>query len=100
MWLVARRRAAKLGIPFSIEPSDITIPDTCPMLGIPIKRSVGHKSANSPSLDKKIPSLGYVKGNVWVISDKANTMKQDATPEQLVTFAKNALALVSSLGDK
>jgi hypothetical protein len=37
--------------------------------------------------------LGYVKGNVWVISHKANRLKGDFTPNELKTFCENALAL-------
>src|SRR6516162_8076486 len=84
-------------IPFDLELTDIVIPDVCPILGIPLKanqgtgqKKVGHKP-NSPSLDRLVPALGYVKGNVQVVSIKANQMKQDATPTELITFAKWAL---------
>ena len=40
-------------------------------------------------MDKIIPELGYVKGNVRIISTLANTMKSNATKDQLLTFAKN-----------
>jgi hypothetical protein len=40
-------------------------------------------------LDKIIPELGYVKGNVRIISTLANTMKSNAIKDQLLTFAKN-----------
>jgi hypothetical protein len=45
--------------------------------------------------------LGYVKGNVWVISHKANRLKGDFTPNELKTFCENALALdwVTSTSD-
>ena len=33
-------------------------------------------------------SLGYVRGNVTVMSMKANIMKGDATPEELLQFAE------------
>lgn len=38
---------------------------------------------NSPSLDRRDPSLGYVKGNVGVISDRANLLKSNMTLEEL-----------------
>ena len=46
----------------------------------------GHGSwptENSPSVDRVVPSLGYVKGNVHVISHRANSMKSDATIENV-----------------
>ena len=38
---------------------------------------------NSPSLDRIDPTKGYVKGNVWIISHKANVFKSYATHEEL-----------------
>lgn len=80
----ARKRSKKFGLPFNLDLSDISIPDVCPVLGIPIiiGSSVG-PSNNSPSLDKVVPSLGYVKGNVSIISWRANRLKSDATLEEL-----------------
>ena len=88
MFRAAKARAKNQGVPFDIEISDIVIPETCPILLVPL--SVGNKivSINSPSLDKIIPELGYVKGNIQVISYKANLMKSNANPDQLVLFAK------------
>ena len=59
------------------------------LLGIPIE--IGNKGIwkdNSPSIDRKIPSLGYMKGNIWVISYRANRIKNDATVEELELLAK------------
>lgn len=66
------------------------IPEFCPVLGMKLEcnAGTGHAKQNSPSLDKVIPELGYVKGNVQVISYLANVMKHDATPEQMLRFAK------------
>jgi hypothetical protein len=44
-------------------------------------------------LDKIVPELGYVKGNVQVISTLANTMKNQASIEQLLTFAHSVIRL-------
>ena len=84
-----RARAKKLGLPFDLTEEDIVIPPECPILGIPIFRNVGKNGpcANSPSLDRIDPSKGYVKGNVWIISQRANVMKNDATLEELERFA-------------
>jgi hypothetical protein len=84
----AKQRAKDKGIPWDNDISDIVIPDFCPILGIPLFRGVGKHSPNSPSLDKFIPSLGYVKGNRWVISYRANIMKSDATLEEIVLLGK------------
>lgn len=78
MWRNARARARTHGLPFDLDISDISIPELCPILGIPLVRSMGAGQGprnNSPTLDRIVPSLGYVKGNVQVISHKANTMK-------------------------
>lgn len=88
MWRSAKERAIKNNLPFNISVDDITIPSHCPILGIAIAPSKGKVGPNSPSLDRKNPSLGYIKGNVWVISYKANTMKNDANRETLISFAE------------
>lgn len=83
----ARKRAERKGVPFSITADDIFVPDTCPVLGIPIVPGSGGKHDGSPTIDRIIPELGYVPGNVQVISDLANRMKSNASPEHLLTFA-------------
>jgi hypothetical protein len=83
MWSHAKGRAKRDFLAFNIELSDIVVPEECPALGIPLKYSTKIVSPNSPSLDKIIPSLGYVKGNVRVISQRANSIKRDATLGEL-----------------
>lgn len=83
-----RRRAKERGIPFDLEISDITPPECCPVFGIMLSRGIGAPSPNSPSVDRILPEVGYVKGNIQIISNRANLMKSDATPEELVLFAK------------
>ena len=84
----ARRRASRFGLACTISEDDIVIPEFCPILGIKITRGDGSVHAGSPSLDRIVPELGYVQGNIHVISYKANTMKSDATLRELVIFAK------------
>jgi hypothetical protein len=81
MWVDIRKRAKSKGLPFNIEPTDIVIPKLCPITGIELKFGVGRVHDASPSVDRLIPSLGYVKGNCYVISAKANRMKQENTIE-------------------
>lgn len=85
----ARHRAKRKSIPFSITLDDIQLPNFCPVLGILLDygHKGGHLFPNSPSLDRRIPKLGYVKGNVEVISMKANMIKTHATPEEILRVA-------------
>ncbi len=86
----ARNRARNKNIPFDLTVKDIVIPTHCPILGIPLTRNMGKHGgdSSSASLDKIDPALGYVKGNVQVISMLANNMKSSANEEQLKQFAK------------
>ena len=84
----ARARAKKQNCPFDISIEDIVIPTHCPIFGIELNRSQGVADSNSPSLDKIIPSLGYVKGNIQVISHKANRLKSNASLEELYMLGK------------
>lgn len=79
----ARKRSRESDIPCTIQETDFEIPDVCPVLGLPLVKGVGVMSELSPSLDKVIPALGYVPGNVRVISMRANRIKSDATVEEL-----------------
>ena len=62
-------------------------PERCPVFGFKLTVGTRWDHRHSPSIDKIIPSKGYVRGNIQVISMMANTMKQNATPKQLEQFA-------------
>lgn len=79
----AANRAKKQGVPFSLTADDIEIPERCPVLDIPMAHGDGKAGPNSPSLDKLVPILGYVPGNIRVISARANMLKNDATVEEM-----------------
>tara|TARA_R110002096_G_scaffold58562_1_gene147378 strand:- start:878 stop:1360 length:483 start_codon:yes stop_codon:yes gene_type:complete len=84
MLLNAKSRAKRKGFPFDIEESDIIIPKICPVLGINIiTNTIRKPTDNSPSLDKFIPELGYVKGNIAVISVRANRIKNNSTRQEI-----------------
>jgi hypothetical protein len=91
IWFRAKQRAAKYGYDFNLEVSDIVIPKICPVLEVPIEIGTKDSYEYSPSLDRIDNSKGYIKGNVWVISKKANSMKNSATPEELSKFCKNII---------
>ena len=82
----AKARAESRSIPFAITSDDITIPDVCPVLGISINLEDTYTD-NVPTIDRIDPALGYVPGNVAVISFKANRLKSDATVEELRQIA-------------
>jgi len=87
----SRNRAGKIGIDFNLVEDDIVIPETCPLLGVKLERNTGKKTASdfSPSLDRIDSSKGYVKGNVWVISYRANKIKNNASLEELKLLVTN-----------
>lgn len=99
-WLLDRikSKCKKLDIPFDLTLDDLVIPEVCPVLGIPLK--FGIKTANkfrerrgvqtpddSPSVDRIFPDLGYIKGNIVIVSYRANNIKTNATPEELQQVA-------------
>lgn len=91
----AKHRAKRLGVPFDLAYSDITVPDLCPVLGIPLRPHVGGRAGyfpDSPTLDRVVPELGYVPGNVRVISARANLIKKDAKIWELEKILEYARA--------
>lgn len=88
MYHNAKRRAKDMSIPFNLDWRLIEIPEFCPVLGIPMYRGDNGGSENSPSLDRIIPELGYVKGNVKVISSRANRLKSDGSLEDFQEIVK------------
>ena len=78
LWDKARRRAAQRGLEFNIAVEDVIIPPRCPVLGKPLK-VLSSNPTHSASLDRINNRKGYIKGNVAVISHRANTIKGDAS---------------------
>lgn len=81
----ARYRAKKAGLEFNLSSADIVIPVICPVLGLTLDFAAKKRpSDSSPSLDRIKPARGYVKGNVRVISWRANWLKNNATPREML----------------
>ncbi len=85
---LARMRAKKKGLFFDITVEDLSMPTTCPLLGIPIDPFSEIVDLH-PSLDRIDNSKGYEKGNVMIVSHRANRIKSDATHEELALMARN-----------
>ena len=101
----ARARAKNKNLPFDIDLAYIRsiVSSHCPVFNIPLEWSLRRGAgpvalSNSPSLDRIVPERGYVKGNVWIISHKANAIKNSATHEELKLVTKAVgEAIVNSL---
>jgi hypothetical protein len=88
----AKSRAYKNNIEFSLMKEDVVVPEFCPILNIKMIRNKIHPKSNSYSLDRINPKKGYIKGNVQVISHRANQIKSNATIEELellLAYLKN-----------
>ena len=66
---------------------DIIIPKVCPVLNIPLT-DTPVRTDNTPSIDRLNNSIGYQKGNVFVISWRANRLKGDATLKEMQSITK------------
>jgi hypothetical protein len=64
-------------IPFNLSVDDIVVPEVCPVFGTPFVFGI-HLHPRAPNVDRLRPALGYVKGNVRVISRRANLIKNDS----------------------
>ena len=96
MYDAAKRRAKRKGLPFNIQLSDISIPERCPLLDIPLQDCKGAAGDTSPSLDRLLPHLGYVKGNIIVISHRANQIKNCASVDELMLIADRLHRIITS----
>lgn len=94
LWRDARKRSNKLDKEFRIVPEDIKVSRVCPILGVPLFRTANTMSRNSPSLDRVDGSLGYIPGNIRVISWLVNNVKSNLTTdevERLLLYMKGFL---------
>jgi hypothetical protein len=93
--LAARCRSKKYGLVCSITENDVVVPTHCPVLGIALTVGEGRCSANSPTLDRIDSTRGYVPGNIIVISHRANTIKSNATLEEIAAVLRFYVGLTA-----
>jgi len=79
----ARRNAKRRGEECSLELKDIIIPEYCPVLGIKLEPGSHSHQDCSPSVDRIDSTKGYTKDNIWIISARANRIKNNATIEEI-----------------
>jgi hypothetical protein len=80
----ARSRAKTRELEFSLTLADVVIPPRCPVLGLPlvVSKSRTRFAPDSPTLDRIDNTRGYVPGNVFVVSYRANALKSDGSAEE------------------
>ena len=88
MATMSKGRAKKQDLPYDIDAAYLEsiwpTGNKCPVFGCDFTISKkGESRDSSPSLDRIVPELGYVKGNVIIVSLKANRMKNNGTIEDL-----------------
>lgn len=86
---VAKHRAKVRNLEFSITEKDLVLPEYCPLLNIQLQVNDDKLKSNSFSLDRIDNDRGYIPGNVWIISMRANFIKNNANLEELELLVKN-----------
>ena len=83
----ARTRAAKKGVPFNITPDHVrslykATGGRCALTDFPFQDN-GPASPLSMSIDRIVPALGYVPGNVRLILNGLNSLKGTGTDDNM-----------------
>ena len=83
---LSKNHAKSKNIEHTISIKDIIIPEECPILKT---KFIGNNKKYTYSIDRVNNTKGYIPGNIKIISRLANTMKNNATNEELIKFADN-----------
>jgi hypothetical protein len=101
IFLIKKHNATVRGIPFNLVFSTFNFPTHCPILGLELDYSRGKTKGvsrkSSPSFDRIDPTKGYIEGNVILISNFANQIKSDATPEQILAVGNYYKQLLTTI---
>lgn len=88
MYNRTRARAKRKGIEFTLELSDIVFPELCPVFKMPF---IYGDTDWTYSIDRRDNSKGYIKGNIVIMSNRANRIKNNATIgelEQVISYLR------------
>lgn len=101
----SKQRALLLGLPYNLtyEYLQNIHKDTCPVLGIKLDYFTKNRDETTPSLERIDNNKGYLKGNVCIISLRANILKNNATikeMEQILSWYKTVYPLVEYFVDE
>jgi hypothetical protein len=86
MFQKAKKRREQEGhtLDFTLEDIKGLVVETCPVFGVPLQYGGDDfNPVSSATIDAMNHSMGHVKGNLRIISAKANTVKNNSTPEEM-----------------
>lgn len=88
-WAKYRHKYGSYDGTFDLAESDLDWPEFCPALGIKLRYEAqrSRSADDAPTIDRIDSSLGYVRGNVQILSRKANRIKNDGSPEEVMRVA-------------
>lgn len=87
MLYACKTRAKQKGLEFNLVEADIVIPEKCPALGKPLSADIRRNNPWRPSVDRIDNDKGYIRGNVVIVSYRANKLKNNATIDELRRMA-------------
>jgi len=99
----ARTRGKRYGVPCTLTLADVRellAPMRCSATGLPLAHATGKASALSPSLDRIVPALGYVPGNVRLVCHRFNMLRGADPVSQDYRHALRVLAETSNTTDR
>jgi hypothetical protein len=92
-----RRRCKTKNLAYNLDENYLNSIQTkvCPVFNTVLNYSISTRMSdpNGAELDRMIPSLGYIKGNVKFISLRANRIKYDASVEEIEQILKYMKAI-------
>jgi hypothetical protein len=77
-----RQNVRQTGHEWNLNLEDVQWNSHCPILGIELDYFAESTQENSPSFDRTDASKGYVRGNVIIVSWRANRIKNNGTAEE------------------